>query len=202
MIDDLPELDELVGGYDPHQQPGPDVTGLIRPRHQPPMEAGMGGAPTGYNRYGNAYGPKVGPGPHHPMPSPGMRSHPGHMPSDRQMPQGGRPLHLGPGQGFPQPQPGNFQGGRGMPPPPSHIREGMVFDEDINPYPFAGAQQEVELVREGFAGNWGNCLDVSGHIENCPICSRLYKQDKTIMIIAIVILAIICILLLKKVLNL
>ncbi len=192
MIDDLPELDELVGGYDPHQQPGPDVTGLIRDRHRPPAESGMGGAPTGYNRYGNAYGPKVGPGPHHPpMPSPGMRLPPG------------RPLHLGPGQGFPQPQPGNFQGGRGtMPPPMNHAREGLVFDEDINPYPFAGAQHEVEVIREGFTGGWGNCLDVSGHIEKCPICSKLYKQDKTIMIIAIVVLAIICILLFKKVLNL
>ena len=75
-----------------------------------------------------------------------------------------------------------------------------------NPYPFAEEDLEEprssrESFRENFSG-MGNCLDVSGHIENCPICSRLYKHDKTIMIITIVVLAIICILLLKKVLNL
>lgn len=46
-----------------------------------------------------------------------------------------------------------------------------------------------------------NCVDVNSHIQSCPICSRLYNHDKTIYIIVIVMLAIICLLLLKKVLN-
>ena len=46
------------------------------------------------------------------------------------------------------------------------------------------------------------CLDIADHVGACPICSRFYKNDNTVYIIAIVILAIICILLLKKVLNL
>ena len=46
-----------------------------------------------------------------------------------------------------------------------------------------------------------SCLDVAEHIANCPICSKFYSTDKTIYIIAIVILSIICILLLKKVLD-
>lgn len=46
-----------------------------------------------------------------------------------------------------------------------------------------------------------NCLDVANHVQSCPICSRFYHNDKTPYIIAIVILAIICILLLKKVLD-
>ncbi len=46
-----------------------------------------------------------------------------------------------------------------------------------------------------------SCLDVAEHIANCPICSKFYNTDKTIYIIAIVILSIICILLLKKVLD-
>lgn len=46
------------------------------------------------------------------------------------------------------------------------------------------------------------CLEIADHVGACPICSRFYKNDNTIYIIAIVILAIICILLLKKVLNL
>jgi hypothetical protein len=46
-----------------------------------------------------------------------------------------------------------------------------------------------------------SCLDVAEHIANCPICSKFYNTDKTIYIIAIVALAIICILLLKKILD-
>ena len=46
------------------------------------------------------------------------------------------------------------------------------------------------------------CLDVHGHIIHCPICSKFFKFDNTVYIIAIVVLAIICILLLKKVLEL
>lgn len=46
-----------------------------------------------------------------------------------------------------------------------------------------------------------SCLDVAEHIANCPICSKFYNTNKTIYIIAIVILSLICILLLKKVLD-
>ena len=44
------------------------------------------------------------------------------------------------------------------------------------------------------------CLDVASHVENCPICSQLYKNDRTLFIITIVILVVICALLLKKIL--
>ena len=47
-----------------------------------------------------------------------------------------------------------------------------------------------------------NCVDVAMHIEQCPICSKFYNGDKSLYVIVIVILAIICLLLLKKVLNL
>lgn len=47
----------------------------------------------------------------------------------------------------------------------------------------------------------GNCRDVCKHVRNCEICSSLYKNDRTIFIIIIVILSVICILLLKKVLK-
>lgn len=46
-----------------------------------------------------------------------------------------------------------------------------------------------------------NCRDIATHIENCPICSRFYNNDKTAYIIAIVVLCIVCLLLLKRVLN-
>jgi hypothetical protein len=46
-----------------------------------------------------------------------------------------------------------------------------------------------------------NCIDVARHIQDCPICSRFYNNDKTVYIVVIVLLLIICILLLKRVLN-
>ena len=48
-----------------------------------------------------------------------------------------------------------------------------------------------------------NCIDFAEHQENCPICSKFYNNDRTIYIltIAVVILSILCILLLKKVLD-
>lgn len=46
-----------------------------------------------------------------------------------------------------------------------------------------------------------SCIDVANHIEVCPICSRYYKGDKSIYLVAIVVLAVLCLLLLKRVLN-
>lgn len=50
--------------------------------------------------------------------------------------------------------------------------------------------------------NSPNCLNVAEHVVNCPICSQFYKNDKTIYIIIISTLIIICLLLLKKILDL
>ena len=52
--------------------------------------------------------------------------------------------------------------------------------------------------------NYGpcTCLDVNGHIENCPICSRFYKNKYYVVyIVIIVVLTVICLILLKKVLD-
>lgn len=46
-----------------------------------------------------------------------------------------------------------------------------------------------------------DCVDVSEHCQNCPVCKKLYSPDVTLYIIAIVMLVIICILLLKKILD-
>lgn len=207
-IDDLPELDELTGqpgmgmgfaqgmhtpgrsfsGFrgQPPPQEVPDVSNAIRGQHVPPMESGMMGqrmlagnmGAGGYNKYGSAYAPQVGPGPHRMAPA--------------------RQINLGPGMAE-----------RQMPPPSiMQQRDFPVIDQDINPYPFANSPNNFEVVLEGYedpnknVGFAGSCLDVSNHVENCPICRRIYKNDKTVLIIAIVILSILCILLLKKVLNL
>ena len=83
------------------------------------------------------------------------------------------------------------------PPPPPHVNYSPSYSQ----------QQEIySTPNEGIktfnmpAGS-PSCLDVAEHIANCPICSKFYNTDKTIYIIAIVVLAIICILLLKKVLD-
>jgi hypothetical protein len=94
---------------------------------------------------------------------------------------------------------GLAQGGYGRPPPGS-------------PYPqFQGPQEMIEQpmmeVREmpprpsrpdpmSF-----NCIDIANHIQQCPICSRFYHGDKSLYIVVIVVLAIVCLLLLKRVLN-
>src|SRR5690606_16592347 len=41
------------------------------------------------------------------------------------------------------------------------------------------------------------CLEVAEHVVNCPICSKFYSNDKTVYIIAIIVLTVIVILLLK-----
>ena len=46
-----------------------------------------------------------------------------------------------------------------------------------------------------------SCLVVAAHIANCPICSKFYSNDKTIYLVLIAVLAIICIILLKKILD-
>jgi len=47
-----------------------------------------------------------------------------------------------------------------------------------------------------------NCVEVAEHVKECPVCSKVYDNDKTVYIVIIVVLAIICILLLKRVLEL
>lgn len=46
-----------------------------------------------------------------------------------------------------------------------------------------------------------NCIDVANHIKNCPICSKFYDNDKTMYVITIIVLIVICIILIRKVLE-
>jgi hypothetical protein len=61
-------------------------------------------------------------------------------------------------------------------------------------------EDKIVLLHEKLKGT-PSCLEIADHISMCPICSRFYRNDSTIFVIAIVILVIICILLLKRVLN-
>ena len=46
-----------------------------------------------------------------------------------------------------------------------------------------------------------NCINVADHTTNCIVCSRLYQHNTSGYIVVIILLAVICILLLKRVLN-
>jgi hypothetical protein len=64
-------------------------------------------------------------------------------------------------------------------------------------------QQYGQVIENQIRENYSNisCLDFANHVKGCPICSKFYNTDKTPYIIAIVILSIVCLLLLRKVLN-
>lgn len=81
----------------------------------------------------------------------------------------------------------------------SPIQSGMAEDfEDIEPYPYNSKPTQFEHYEEK---EEPNCVDVANHIKTCPICSRLYDQDRTIFYVIIALLIIICLFLLKRVLN-
>lgn len=97
-----------------------------------------------------------------------------------------------------------------------HPNSGM-FSQKYTPINEAFQQENnIQEQYHNIHGNHGNddtiqtphikdeptCIDVAEHIANCPICSKFYKNDNSIYIITIIVLAIICILLLRKVLGL
>lgn len=61
--------------------------------------------------------------------------------------------------------------------------------------------QPMNKPSDNVVHNGPTCLEFADHVHMCPLCSKFYNNDKTIYIIAIVILAIVCILLLKRVLE-
>jgi len=46
-----------------------------------------------------------------------------------------------------------------------------------------------------------NCIDIANHIYYCPICSKFYACDRRLYIITIAVLVIICVMLLKRVID-
>lgn len=65
-----------------------------------------------------------------------------------------------------------------------------------------GQEEELQNVKTfNMPNNSPDCLTIAEHIANCPVCGKLYKNDNTVYIIAIIVLAVVCILLLKKVLD-
>jgi len=81
----------------------------------------------------------------------------------------------------------------------SHIHEQQMSDSNISNINSYDNEQFNSCKK---FNNIPTCLDIAEHISNCPICSKFYNNDKTIYIIAIVVLFIIVLILLKKILDL
>jgi hypothetical protein len=81
------------------------------------------------------------------------------------------------------------------------VPEGAGMHSYITPPQQEFFQHEPVMQKTVMPDNSPSCIQVADHIHNCPICSKFYKNDRTIYIIAIVILMFICVLLLKKVLD-
>lgn len=70
-------------------------------------------------------------------------------------------------------------------PQPQHSPETQIQLMDPNPHRYLGM----------------SCIDIANHIHYCPICSKLYHCDKRAYITAIVFLAVVVVILLRKVLD-
>ena len=46
-----------------------------------------------------------------------------------------------------------------------------------------------------------SCISIANHIKECPICSKFYNCDNSIYIICIVLLIIVCVILLKRIIE-
>ena len=86
----------------------------------------------------------------------------------------------------------------GMIPPPHQVERPY---QPSNYQPMGGGGLEQITDFKELQAHTPSCLDVCSHVMSCPICSKFYNNDKTLYIMAIVILTIICVILLKKVLD-
>jgi len=80
-----------------------------------------------------------------------------------------------------------------MPPPQNQFMEdSMMYEQN----------QQNQMYRHHHPHSYEiNCINVADHTTNCIVCSRLYQHNTSGYIVIIILLSIICILLLKRVLN-
>ena len=94
--------------------------------------------------------------------------------------------------------PARLPGGTGI--NDSYHQSGLPYPQSqgpappLDPRPLVQQQKPHDLSKI-------NCLEIAEHVQNCPICSKFYNTDKTIYIVSIVLLALICVILLKKILD-
>jgi hypothetical protein len=78
------------------------------------------------------------------------------------------------------------------PPPQNQFMEDSMYEPNFNQPPMRyNPHHNYDI----------NCVSVADHTTNCIVCSRLYQHNTSGYIVVIILLSIICILLLKRVLN-
>ena len=80
--------------------------------------------------------------------------------------------------------------------------DGIRTDNNHNPYGMDQDSSHNHPISYNMPKDSPSCLSFAEHHANCPICSKFYNNDKTLYVVIIIILSLICILLLKRVLNL
>lgn len=76
-----------------------------------------------------------------------------------------------------------------------YITKENIIDEGFNQKP-SNVKKTYSLSEDG-----PSCIDVANHILECPICSKFYNNDKTLYLLIIAILSIVCVLLLKRIID-
>jgi hypothetical protein len=81
--------------------------------------------------------------------------------------------------------------------------QGPPVSMEIDSVPYNGGSPYMKpsLADKVESGHSPSCLRVADHVSECRMCSTFYNPDRTLYIIIIVVLSIICILLLKRVLD-
>ena len=78
------------------------------------------------------------------------------------------------------------------------------YDNYIMPHSSGGLAPNSQMFYEPYTPPKQRltCAEVADHSSTCSVCSKLYNNDRTIFIVIIVILVVICLFMLKKILNL
>jgi hypothetical protein len=73
---------------------------------------------------------------------------------------------------------------------PQHFPQQIIYEEPVikNHRPFYDAEDL-------------SCMTIANHIKDCPICSKFYNCDNSIYIVCIVLLIMVCVILLKKIIE-
>lgn len=67
---------------------------------------------------------------------------------------------------------------------------------------YSPAYHPMEIETYSNSSSSPTCLDIHGHVKDCPICTRFYgSSERLFYIIFIIILVVVCLLLLRKVLD-
>ena len=162
--------------------PGPPMHGQPMPGH--PM-------------YGHDFGGEP------PMPRQQMPGHPMHGPPMHGHPMHGPPMHGPPMHGHPMQR--GVREHLQRPFGPSRERMLKQTGREMNierpqKEMFSKSPETKHSTNEHFKGEL-SCRQIADHISNCPICSKLYKRQRAVYIIVIIVLAILLLICFKKIIG-